>query len=521
MSSRDNGTRKPNTNKSVVNKSTVKKVNVGNKVKKPSIPINLRHIQTKGDEIIYYVPDTNVILDDWSAIFKFEEHNVVIVSQVWKELDKHKKGRSDEAMNSRRAIKAIDNLILGKTIDELTAGVILTPPENLTNGKLHMGRLFLVFSKPTLPTDVDIELSLDDPDDRIIMICLKLKSEGKHVVLISNDGNCRVRATKAGIEAEQFLNEASTNIIGEEDIHTGFHYMPDDFWHKQTNDLRPVPSGSTFVYTLTHKLFKKVNCNEFIIFNDGMKLQVTKKIDDKTVEAETFTNFHHHKISNIAPRNIEQELALQLLTDERVRAVSLAGMAGSGKTFLAIAAALHLCYDLRLYDRIILTRPTVGSEEDIGFLPGSEEEKMTPWMGALTDNLEILLSQKNIHGNEPGTTNDRYQELSASIALMSRRIKICSLNFMKGRTFNRTLIIVDEGQDIPRKTLKTICTRTAEDSKLIILGNVGQIDNSFLSEYTCGMSIFIQTFTDDDVVGHITLQKGERGRFATLAEEKL
>ncbi len=521
MSSRDNGTRRPSTNKSVVNKSTVKKVSVGNKVKKPSIPINLRHIQTKGDDIIYYVLDTNVILDDWSAIFKFEEHNVVIVSQVWEELDKHKKGRSDEAVNSRRAIKAIDGLILGKTPNEIKAGVILTPPENLTNGKPHTGRLLMDLSKPTLPTEIDIELSLDRPDDRIIMICLKLKSQDKRVVLISNDGNCRVKATVAGIESEEFLNEASTNVIGEEDVHTGFHIITSDIWHKIDNGLVAEHVGNVVRYHMKHKSFSKVQPNEFLIFPDNLKLIVRQKPEATRVVAETFTNFYHDKISNIAPRNIEQELALQLLTDERVRAVSLAGMAGSGKTFLAIAAALHLCYDQNLYDRIILTRPTIGSEEDIGFLPGTEEEKMAPWMGAMYDNLEVLLSRKALSENESAANNNKHKDFDATIALMSRRIKICSLNFMKGRTFNRTLVIVDEIQDVPRKTLKTIATRMAEDSKLIVLGNVGQIDNSFLSEYTCGMSIFIQTFADADVVGHITLQRGERGRFATLAEERL
>jgi PhoH-like ATPase len=530
MADHHSGTRKPASNKQVSTKVTTKSGTIIPKgghskkkvipVAKQSIPIDLRRLQKEKEGAITYVPDTNVIMTSWDCLFKFEEHDVCIVSQVWKELDAHKKGHSSEAWNSRKAIHAIDTLVAGKTPDEIRDGIPLIPPKELMNGKPHNGKLFLDFSKSVVPTEIDIELSLNEPDDRIIMICLALKSQGKRVVLISNDGNCRVKAGVAGIEAEEYLNEVATDIIGEEDLYTGFHYMPHDFWAKQGKDLKPVPDGKIFRYELSHPLFKAVNCNEFLIFPDGLKLMVVNKIDAQHVIAETFTNFHHQKVSGITPLNLEQELALQLLTDERVRGVSLAGLAGSGKNFLAIGAALRLTYDLGLYERIIITRATIGSDEDIGFLPGTEEEKMDPWMGSLHDNLEILIGSDRNDEKNVSTGNDSPKN-ELTLTFLNSRIRVKSLNFMKGRTFNKTILIIDETQDLTTKKLKMIATRVGHDSKIIFLGNVAQIDDNYLTEHTCGMSVFIRAFADSTLTGHITLQQGVRSSFATEAEERL
>lgn len=485
------------------------------------IPKNLRRIQQSKQKIITYVPDTNVLMNAWDSIFKFEEHNVYIVSQVWKELDRNKKGFADTAFNARNTISSIDKLIAGKSLAELKEGILLVPPNNMSNGKPHTGKLFIDFSKPVLPTSVDIELSLDEPDDRIIMVCLALKENGHRVVLVSNDGNCRVKASVAGIEAEEYLGDTSVNLTGEEDLCTGFHNMPENFWSQQNYDLESESVAGIFRYKISHPLLKKVNCNEFIICNKSLKLQVIQKLGPDEIIAETFTNFYHQKISGIIPRNIEQELALQLLTDERVRGVSLAGMAGSGKNFLAIGAALHLCNDLNLYNRIIITRPTIGSDEDIGFLPGDETEKMGPWMGALYDNLEILAQIKNKPIRRNKDSGNYLEKIENTLTSFKQKIQIKSLNFMKGRTINKTIIIVDETQDLTTKKLKMIATRVGLDSKIIFLGNVAQIDDSYLTEHTCGISVFIRAFTDSKIAGHITLQRGVRSAFATEAEERL
>lgn len=486
---------------------------------KQSIPSNLRRLLKGKGERLTYVLDTNVLLTAWDALFKFEEHDVCLVSQVWQELDKHKKGHSDEAWNTRKAIRIIDALVAGKTSQELKRGIPLIPPSEIANGKAHTGRLFFDFSKPRKPDSLDIDLSLDEPDDRIILICLALKKQGKHVVLISNDGNCRVKAGIAGIEAEEYLNEAVTGITSEEDIRTGFHKMPKGFWNTQDKSLKPVRKGKIFSYTLSSSFFRKVNCNEFLIFEDGLKLMVVDKPKGQQVVAETFVDYCHRKVSNITPRNIEQEFALQLLMDERVPAVSLAGLAGSGKTYLALGAAIHQTYDLKMFNRILITRATIGSDEDIGFLPGTEEEKMSPWMGAVYDNLEIFTGENSQEENE--TEEDRNIKRQATADFLGKRIQIRSLNFMKGRTFNKTFLIVDETQDLTAKKLKMIATRLGSDSKVVFLGNVAQIDDNYLTENTCGLSIFIRAFADSKLAGHITLQRGERGPFATEAEMRL
>ncbi len=481
--------------------------------RKVSLKSSVQYKKKGAEEIISFVLDTNVIMDNGDCLFHFNEHNVIIVSQVWRELDAHKKGHSPEAWNVRRATNAIDVLISGKTSKQIKSGITLIPPHDLDDGKPHTGKLILDFSTPIEP-DVDIELSLDKPDDRIIMICIVRKNNGERVILVSNDSNCRARARMAGIESEKYLSETATSTIGEEDLVPGFHLMSEDFWTKQDKNLKVKNIGKLFQYTLYDKVFKKINCNEFLIFPDGLILIVTNKPKPNQVIAETFQDFHKEKISNVTPLNTEQGLALQLLTDDRISAVSIAGLAGSGKTLLTIAAAIHQTFDMKRYSKIVMTRSTTGSDEDIGFLPGTEEEKMSPWMMALFDNLEVLLTKQGPDGEE-GTVPQE------SLDLLMRRIQIRSLNFMKGRTFINTFIIVDESQDLTAKKLKKIATRVGPGSKIVFLGNVAQIDDNYLSENTCGLSVFIRAFADCEVTGHVTLQKGERSTFATEAEKRL
>lgn len=491
---------------------------------KKSIPTILRRIQMIPDsksEPRLYVLDTNVLMNAWDALFQFEEHDVCIVSQVWKELDKHKKGDYDKSWNARGAIRAIDTLVAGKKAEEIHHGIPLIPPAEFLNGKPHTGRLFLDFSKPQVPTTIDIDLSLDEPDDRIIMICHTLKEKGRRVVLVSNDGNCRVKATIAGIETEEYLHDAALSVVGEEDIRTGFHHMPGDIW-EQVETLQTERMGHTSRYTCAHTLFKNVQVHEFLLFADGLKLQVVEKPDPednpKLIIAETFSDFKSGKISGIRPRNTEQELALQLLTDQRIDGVSIAGLAGSGKTFLTLAAAIYQTFDLKLFDKILITRVTIGSDEDIGFLPGTEKEKMAPWMGSFFNNLTMLIGTPHSDG-KLGINTEMARE--ATMALIEQRVEIKSLNFMKGSTFSRTFIIIDEAQDLTAKKLKMISTRVGPGSKIVFLGNVAQIDDNYVNALTCGLSTFMRRFSDSSIAGHVTLQRGERSRFATEAEGRL
>lgn len=489
-------------------KGVVKKAS---SVKKQSIPSNLRSVSKVEGEIITYVLDTNVIMNSWDAIFHFEEHDVCIVSQVWQELDNHKKGNSDINWNVRKATREIDALVAGKTKQELIEGVTLTPPAEIKNGKEHSGKLIFDFSQPKVIDGLDIELSPNQPDDRIIMVCLALKAKNKRVILISNDGNCRVRALVAGVEAEEYKGESVLELVAEEDINRGFHEMPDDFWDIIGDNFELRKDGRTDVYEIVNPRFKKINCNEFLILPNEVVLRVVEKPSPHKVVARTFDCSGYGKI--VKPRDISQRLALELLMDETLPAVSLAGSAGSGKTFLALAAAYYLTVEKKVYKRVIVTRSPVDSDRDIGYLPGDEEDKMRGWLGGVDDNLDSFwYNEDSSPENNVGTVE--YVKLKMNL-------QIKSLNLMKGRSFEDTLFIMDEVQDTTRKTLKMASTRVGRGSKIIYLGNVAQIDNTFLSENTCGMSVLISVLADSHLYGHVTLQKGLRSEFATLAEERL
>ncbi len=488
-----------------------------------SIPKSFRRIEKSTKKTITYVIDTNVYMSSWDAINKFREHEVCMPAQVWQELDNHKKGKSDASVNTRLAIRTIDKLVAGNKSELLQKGILIESPEKDANGKAYEGKLFFDFSVPKIPEGNDIDLSLDNPDDRIIMICLGLIEKGKRVVLVSNDGNCRVKARVAGVESEEYLNEIATDIVGEEDLRPGFHHMPEDFWDKLTSDPVTSKRGGVTTYTLSHRIFRKVNCNEFLIIQkDDLRLIVIKKPRPEQVIATTFTNFmsEKNKVFGVTPKNLEQEFALQLLMDERISGLSIAGMAGSGKTFLTMAAALHLTFDLHIFKRVLITRSIVGSDEDIGFLPGTEEEKMTPWMGSVYDNLEVLVGG-GIDSDDKQQSAGEYYCNKVTTDFIKNRVQIKALNFMKGRTINNTFIIVDEVQDLTAKKLKMIATRVGPGSKIVFLGNVGQIDDSYLTEHTCGLSVFIRSFATSSISGHVTLQRGERSAFATEADDRL
>lgn len=479
--------------------------------KNVSISPAKRRVQKDTKEIITYVLDTNILMNAWDSLFKFEEHTVCIVSQVWSELDKYKQGRSEAAFNVRKVTRIIDKLVASAAKEELKTGIPLIPPADMQNGQKHTGKLLFDYTLPKLSAGLDINLSQDNPDDRIIMVCLALQRSGKRVVLVSNDGNCRVKAVVCGLESEEYLYEAITRLPSEEDKITGFHQMEDDFWGTIGENFTSTKDKQVDVYEFNHAMFKHVYVNQFLLLPNNVQLRVTAKPSPHKVTAVSFI---HHDYSRVAqPRNMEQRFALELLMDQTLPAVSLAGLAGSGKTLLALAAAMDLVMEQKAYDRVIVTRSTTDADEDIGFLPGTELEKMGPWLGGVYDNLESLVR------SEDSTKESRGITLEYLMDKINMQIK--SLNYMKGCSFENTLIIIDEVQDLTRRQVKMLSTRVAQGSKIIFLGNVAQIDNRFVTEHTCGMSILISEFANSSLMGHVTLQKGERSEFATEAEERL
>jgi PhoH-like ATPase len=383
----------------------------------------------------------------------------------------------------------------------------LYPPPELVNGRPHTGKLFLDFSPPKSDGVGDMGLDLSHPDDRIILSCLALKERGQRVVLVTNDASCRVKATIIGIEAEEYLSDAAGVVQGEEDNYPGFHLMPEGLLDLSTKCF--VVESRTR-YEFGSKVVPNVARNEFLIIPNAPPLRVISRTKAGKVVGETFGFHSDIKAMGIELRNIGQELAMQLLLDTDVPAVSLAGRAGSGKTYVTLAASVYQVLSLRRYKRIIFTRSTQDADEPVGFLPGELSDKLSPWMGALWDNIDSLV-EKGKYDSKKGESVRKLREV----------IQTDSLNFMKGRSITDTLIIVDEAQDLTPKALKMISTRVGEGSKIIFLGNVAQIDNPHLTEYTCGLSVFIRVLRESHLTGHVTLQDGVRSPFATLAEELL
>lgn len=362
--------------------------------------------------------------------------------------------------------------------------------------------------------DLPKDLPGHQADNAILAIAIYLQKtmEKTTVTLVSKDINLRIKATVMGIHAEDYYND---KVLDDVDLlYHGATELAADFW----DDLNRLESwteeGRTF-YGIEGDVVKDWYCNQ-LIYSPGENNSIEAVVRHKTETTADVELIHDyrkdsHAVWGITARNREQNFALNLLMDPAIDFVSLLGQAGTGKTLLTLAAALTQTIEHKRYVEIVMTRVTVPVGEDIGFLPGTEEEKMTPWMGALMDNLEVL--NKTDIGDEWGrqATND----------LLQSRIKIRSLNFMRGRTFLNRFIIIDEAQNLTSKQMKTLVTRAGPGSKIVCLGNIAQIDTPYLSETTSGLTYVVDRFKDWQHGGHITLLRGERSRLADFASEHL
>lgn len=454
------------------------------------------------------VLDTNVLMHDPAALFRFAEHNVFLPMTVIEELDNNKKGLSEAARNVRQVSRFLDELIADRGRAEIEAGIALAPAGN-NNGA--SGRLFLQ-TEPLEP-GADSFITEDTPDNTILTTTLALAERHPgRVTLVSKDINLRIKAAVLGLNAEDYYNDKVLDdpdllYRGIEPLAPGFFSQADqavESWHDagRTWYRMPLPKTPTWP-------------NQFLCSEgeESMELWV-REVGTEKLTAELAWDYRreHHAVWGVVARNQEQSLALNLLMDPEIDFVTLLGPAGTGKTLLALAAGLAQTLDDKRYREIIMTRVTVPLGEDIGFLPGTEEEKMTPWMGALMDNLEVLASPAEEAGS---WGRDATQDL------LARRIKIRSLNFMRGRTFLNRYIILDEAQNLTAKQLKALITRAGPGTKVVALGNIAQIDTPYLTETTSGLTYVVDRFKDWQHSGHITLQRVERSRLADHANEAL
>jgi PhoH-like ATPase len=463
-----------------------------------------------------FVLDTNVLMHDPTSLFRFEEHDVYLPMMTLEELDNHKKGMSEVARNARQVSRSLDALVADVGEHDIEDGILLSKLGN----KDAKGRLF--FQTKLQNTTLPEGLPIGKADNQILGVVRALGEQfpGRPIVLVSKDINMRIKARAMGLPAEEYFND---HVLEDTDLlYSGILQLQDDFWNRHGKGMESWQenkngTGYTF-YRLTGPAVPSFLVNQFVHLepNNGEApfYGQVKQINGKTAVLQTLRDYTHAKNSvwGITARNREQNFALNLLMNPECDFVTLLGQAGTGKTLLALAAGLAQVLETKLYNEIIVTRVTVPVGEDIGFLPGTEEEKMSPWMGAFDDNLEVL-NKSDTDGGEWGR--------AATQDLIRSRIKIKSLNFMRGRTFVNKFLIIDEAQNLTPKQIKTLVTRAGPGTKIICLGNIAQIDTPYLTEGSSGLTYVVDRFKGWSHSGHVTLARGERSRLADHASEVL
>jgi PhoH-like ATPase len=463
-----------------------------------------------------FVLDTNVLMHDPTSLFRFEEHDVYLPMMTLEELDNHKKGMSEVARNARQVSRTLDALIANIDDDAIEAGIPLAKLGN----KDAKGRLFFQtkLNGVTLPEG----LPMGKADNQILGVVQALEAEkpGRAIVLVSKDINMRIKARALGLPAEDYFND---HVLEDTDLlYSGIVQLPDDFWNKHGKDMESWQENkngtSATFYRVTGPFIPSLLVSQFVFLEpkngEASFYGQVKQINGKTAVIQTLRDFSHAKNSvwGVTARNREQNFALNLLMNPECDFVTLLGQAGTGKTLLALAAGLAQVLETKLYNEIIVTRVTVPVGEDIGFLPGTEEEKMSPWMGAFDDNLEVL-NKSDGDAGEWGR--------AATQDLIRSRIKIKSLNFMRGRTFVNKFLIIDEAQNLTPKQMKTLVTRAGPGTKILCLGNIAQIDTPYLTEGSSGLTYVVDRFKGWAHSGHVTLARGERSRLADHASDVL
>jgi len=471
-------------------------------------------ITRENDKPCLFVLDTNVLMHDPTAIYRFQEHDIFLPMVVLEELDRGKKGMSEVARNVRQVSRFLDQLMSGADKDEIVAGLPIQPlRENLGGHVLPAtGRLYF----QTSPLELQLPSSLpgNNVDNNILGTAQALRDRypQRTVIVVSKDINLRIKAAVLGIPAEDYSND---QVLDDVDLlYTGQERLPAEFWDSHDKTVDSWREEGRTYYRISGPDVSDWYPNQCLSLegDDSFEAMVREKRTQTEAIIELAEDYraHRHNVWGITARNREQNFALNMLMDPEIDFVTLLGTAGTGKTLLALAAGLTQVLDRSIYREIIMTRVTVPVGEDIGFLPGTEEEKMTPWMGALMDNLEVLTQTE---GGEWGraATND----------LVRNRIRVQSLNFMRGRTFLYKYIILDEAQNLTAKQMKTLITRAGPGTKIVCLGNISQIDTPYLTETTSGLTYVVDRFKLWPHSGHITLLRGERSRLADFASEEL
>lgn len=450
-----------------------------------------------------FVLDTNILLHEPLAIYSFQEHDVVIPMTVLAELDRIKDSKRDVARDARVAIRALEDLFRDATPDQISAGIPFNKEKSDTG---HISILADFELHETVKAFADKE-----GDNRILNAVLSLQSKRapREVVLVTKDINMRLRAKGAGV---RFVEDYRTDqlIDDVQYLTKGFQQSEGNFWDSVEQVESRTLNGYTY-HTLPREPFEPTFINQYVIDQES---DFAARVDEIDAEQITLRDIGRERMMNrkawdITPKNIYQGMALDALLDPSIDLVILTGAAGSGKTLLAMAAALELTVEKGIFDKIIVTRNTPDIGESIGFLPGTEEEKMMPWLAAVTDTLEALHK------------HDHCTEGSLRYICDKANIQFKSINFMRGRSIQNAFVLLDECQNLTASQIKTIITRCGEGTKIVCSGNLAQIDSHYLTPVTSGLTYMVERFKNFEGSANIHLNGVVRSRLAQFAEENL
>ncbi len=471
-----------------------------------------------------FVLDTNVLMHDPNSLYRFEEHDVFFPLTTLDELDNHKKGHDEINRNARQVMRMIDDMQNKDDVD-IRVGIELRGPSS----GIASGRLFVQTEEMNgeLPTS----LPKSKADHQILSVIKHMQESERfsdyNVILVTKDANMRIKGRALGYLVEDYLSD---KVLEDTDLlYSGALELPDTFWETHGTNLQVKKDKASGIstYCVTGPLCSIFLVNQFL-WSESLNFEcIVREVSHQSAVLQTLVDYRNqkHPVYGIHARNREQNFALNMLLDPGIDFVTLVGQAGTGKTLLTLAAGLFQTIEGTRFGDIIMTRVTVPMGEDIGFLPGTEEEKMGAWMGALEDNLEVLVPVDRDHFKDDGPYGvSRIQDdivRKTTHEQVRSRIKVKSLNFMRGRTFFKKYLIIDEAQNLTPKQMKALISRAGPGTKVICLGNIGQIDSPYLTEGSSGLTYVVDRFKSQKHIGHIILQRGERSPLADLANELL
>lgn len=457
-----------------------------------------------------FVLDTNVLLHDPRCLFRFAEHDVFLPMTTLEEIDNHKVGTTEVARNGRSISRTLDALLEAHAGRPLSEGLDLSALGNVE----AQGRLYFETSPVAAP--LPPELPANKGDNRILAVVSGLASHfTEHVaVLVSKDVNMRIKATALGLPAEDYFSD---KVLDDTDLlFPGIRALSNDFWTIVAPTLESSEKNGVATYSFLTSTPGDFVMNEILWIPSDVGTPFAARVTAIEGTRITMTLLKDYtktgdKLFGIHARNVEQNAALNLLLSPDIDFVTILGQAGTGKTLMSLAAAFAMTVDEHRFDEILVTRATVSVGEDIGYLPGSEEEKMVPWMGAIYDNLDVLAGTKGMKAWEAKTTR----------GVLEQRLNVKSMSLMRGRTFQRKFVLIDEAQNLTPKEMRTLITRAGPGTKIVCLGNLAQIDTPYLTEGSSGLTYAVERFLGWEHAATLTLSRGERSRLAEHAAEVL